>query len=59
MGSTRVNRLSVTSGPIIFNEGGDNPSASTVMLQVLGQKARVVWPKDEAEQRFVFPRRKA
>jgi branched-chain amino acid transport system substrate-binding protein len=51
--------LSVYSGPIIFNETGDNPNASTAMLQVLGQKTRVVWPKDVAEQRFVFPRPKA
>jgi hypothetical protein len=29
------------------------------MLQVLGQKPRVVWPKDVAEQRFVFPRPKS
>jgi branched-chain amino acid transport system substrate-binding protein len=51
--------LSVSSGPIVFNETGDNPNASTAMLQVLGQKARVVWPKDVAEQRFVFPRPKS
>jgi len=51
--------LSVQSGPIVFNETGDNPNASTAMLQVLGQKPRVVWPKDVAEQRFVFPRPKS
>jgi branched-chain amino acid transport system substrate-binding protein len=51
--------LSISSGPIVFNETGDNPNASTAMLQVLGQKARVVWPKDVAEQRFVLPRPKA
>ena len=50
--------LSVSTGPIVFNETGDNPNASTAMLQVLGQKPRVVWPKDVAEQRFVFPRPK-
>ena len=51
--------LSVSTGSIVFNETGDNPNASTAMLQVLGQKPRVVWPKDVAEQRFVFPRPKA
>ena len=51
--------LSVSSGPVVFNENGDNPNASTAMLQILGQKARVVWPKDVAEQRFVFPRPKS
>jgi branched-chain amino acid transport system substrate-binding protein len=48
--------VSVSSGPVVFNETGDNPNASTAMLQVLGQKTRVVWPKDVAEQKFVFPR---
>ena len=51
--------LSVSTGPIVFNEIGDNPNASTAMLQILGQKPRVVWPKDVAEHRFVFPRPKA
>ena len=51
--------LSVSTGPIVFNEIGDNPNASTAMLQILGQKPRVVWPKDVTEHRFVFPRPKA
>ena len=34
-------------------------STRSRMLQVPGQKTRVVWPKDVAEQRFVFPRPKA
>ncbi len=41
-----------------INEVGDNPNASTAMLQILGQKPRVVWPKEVAEQKFVFPRPK-
>jgi len=59
MESTRVSRRAFLSGPVVFNETGDNPNASTALLQVLGQKTRVVWPKDVAEQRFVFPRPKA
>ena len=51
--------LSVYSGPIVFNETGDNPNASTAMLHVLGQKTRVVWPQAVAEQRVDFPRPKA
>jgi branched-chain amino acid transport system substrate-binding protein len=51
--------VTVSSGPVIFNDTGDNPNASTAMLQILGQKARVVWPRDASEQRFVFPRPKA
>jgi branched-chain amino acid transport system substrate-binding protein len=50
--------ITVASGPVVFNEIGDNPNASTSLIQVLGQRPRVVWPKDAAEQRFVFPRPK-
>jgi branched-chain amino acid transport system substrate-binding protein len=50
--------VTVSTGPVVFNEVGDNPNASTAMLQILGQKPRVVWPKEVAEQRFVFPRPK-
>jgi len=51
--------VTVSTGPVIFNEVGDNPNASTAMLQILGQKPKVVWPKDVAEQKFLFPRPKA
>ncbi len=51
--------LMVSGGPIMFNEVGDNPNASTAMVQILGQKPVVVWPKDAAAQKFVFPRPKA
>ena len=50
--------LMVSSGPIVFNETGDNPNAGTAMIQILGQKPVVVWPKDVALQKFVFPRPK-
>jgi branched-chain amino acid transport system substrate-binding protein len=51
--------ITVSTGPVVFNEVGDNPNASTAAIQILGQKPRVIWPKDVAEQRFVFPRPKA
>jgi hypothetical protein len=51
--------LMVSTGPAVFNEIGDNPNASTAMIQILGQKPTVVWPKDAAEQKLVFPARKA
>ena len=51
--------MNVATGPIRFNETGDNPNASTAMIQILGQKPRVVWPTDAGEQPFVFPRPKA
>jgi branched-chain amino acid transport system substrate-binding protein len=50
--------ITVSNGPVVFNELGDNPNASTAMIQILGQKPRVVWPKEVAEQTFVFPRPK-
>ncbi len=50
--------LAVAAGPVVFNELGDNPNATTAMIQILGQKPVVVWPKDAAVQKFVFPRPK-
>jgi len=50
--------VTVSTGPVVFNEVGDNPNASTAMLQILGQKPRVVWPKEVAEQKLLFPRPK-
>jgi branched-chain amino acid transport system substrate-binding protein len=48
--------LAVAAGPVVFNALGDNPNASTAVIQILGQKPVVVWPKDAAVRRFVFPR---
>ncbi len=56
--TTFAGGVTVSAGPVVFNEVGDNPNASTAMLQILGQKPRVVWPKEVAEQKFVFPRPK-
>lgn len=50
--------LMVSTGPVLFNETGDNPNASTAMVQILGQKPVVVWPREAAAQKFVFPRPK-
>jgi hypothetical protein len=50
--------LAVSAGPVVFNEIGDNANASSAMIQILGAKPVVVWPKDAAEQAFVFPRPK-
>ena len=50
--------LMVSTGPVVFNELGDNPNASTALIQILGQKPVVVWPKEAAEQKAVFPRPK-
>jgi branched-chain amino acid transport system substrate-binding protein len=50
--------LMVATGPVTFNDTGDNPNASTAMIQILGQKPVVVWPREAAAQKFVFPRPK-
>ncbi|MBI1847909.1 MAG: ABC transporter substrate-binding protein [Candidatus Rokubacteria bacterium] len=51
--------LMVSTGPVIFNELGDNPNAAPAMVQILGSRPVVVWPRDLAQQKFVFPRPKA
>jgi len=51
--------LMVSAGPVVFNEIGDNPNAIPAMIQIQGGKPVVVWPKDSAAQKFVFPRPKA
>jgi branched-chain amino acid transport system substrate-binding protein len=50
--------LMVYGGPVVFNEIGDNPNAIPAMIQILGQKPVVVWPKDVAAEKLVFPRPK-
>ena len=50
--------LMVYAGPVVFNELGDNPNAIPAMIQIQSQKPVVVWPKDVAGQKFVFPRPK-
>jgi hypothetical protein len=51
--------LMVYAGPVVFNEVGDNPNAVPAMIQIQGQKPVVVWPREAAIQKFVFPRPKA
>ena len=51
--------LMVSTGPIVFNEIGDNPNAAPAMIQIQKQKPVAVWPKEHALAKFVFPRPKA
>jgi len=57
--------LDLTSGPaaatyptghIKFADNGDNQYAGTVVLQVIGNRAYLVWPPTGAERAPVFPR---
>ena len=50
--------LMVSTGPVVFNETGDNPNAAPAMIQIQKQKAVAVWPKEYALTKFVFPRPK-
>jgi len=50
--------IMMSTGPIRFNEFGDNPNAATAMIQILKNKPIVVWPKDAAQAQVVFPRPK-
>lgn len=51
--------LMVSTGPVMFNELGDNPNAAPAMIQILGQKPQVVWPREHAQAKLVFPRPRA
>ncbi|HEV8677048.1 MAG TPA: ABC transporter substrate-binding protein [Methylomirabilota bacterium] len=50
-----ANPLMVAAGPIRFNEVGDNPNASTAVIQILGAKPLVVYPRESAQAKLVFP----
>jgi len=50
--------IQVLAGPIRFNETGDNENAATAAIQILKNKALVVWPKAAAQAQVVFPRPK-
>jgi branched-chain amino acid transport system substrate-binding protein len=50
--------IMVSSGPIRFNEIGENVNAATAMIQILKNKPLVVWPKEAAQAQLVFPRPK-
>ena len=50
--------IQVLSGPIRFNETGDNEHAATAVIQILKNKPLVVWPRDVAQARAIFPRPK-
>jgi branched-chain amino acid transport system substrate-binding protein len=47
--------IMVAGGPVVFNEVGDNPNASTAMIQILQGKALVVHPAAFAEAKPVLP----
>ena len=57
--------LDLTSGPAIetypsdhiqFDANGDNPYAKAIVMQVQNGEPKVVWPIEDAEADFIFPR---
>jgi branched-chain amino acid transport system substrate-binding protein len=46
--------LMVATGPVVFDATGDNPNAAPALLQILGGRPVVVWPKAAAEQPYVL-----
>jgi branched-chain amino acid transport system substrate-binding protein len=52
---TNIKEHVISSGPIQFDERGDNVGASTAMVQIREGRARVVFPKEMAEVQVVYP----
>lgn len=52
---TNIKDHIMVGGPIVFDERGDNPNASTAMVQILGGQPKVVLPGYAAEGKLVFP----
>jgi branched-chain amino acid transport system substrate-binding protein len=42
--------IMVSAGPVMFDGTGDNPNAAPALLQILGGRPVVVWPKAAAER---------
>jgi len=42
--------IMVSAGPIVFDGTGDNPNAAPALLQIVGGRPIVVWPKTAAER---------
>ncbi len=52
---TNIKDHIVSSGPIQFDQNGDNIGASTAMVQIREGRAKVVLPKEMAEISVVYP----
>lgn len=52
---THIPQRVMAGGPIEFAPNGDNVNASSLMIQNLEARPRIIWPKDLAEAEFKFP----
>ena len=49
-----ANPLMVSAGPITFDARGENTSASPAVVQILGGRPVVVWPRAAADRPYVL-----
>ena len=52
---TDFSRHVLPQGPIQFGQDGQNKNATTLLMQILNKKIEVVWPKEYATAKVVFP----
>ena len=55
LASTNLTRHILPQGPIVFDKNGQNKNAQAAMMQILKGRIAVVWPKEYAEERLIFP----
>ena len=52
---TNITQHILPQGPIVFGPDGQNKNARAAIMQILDGKISVVWPKQYAEAKWVFP----
>ena len=55
LAKTRLSNHILPQGPIIFGSDGQNKNAQAVLMQVLNQQVKVVWPNQYAQDKPIFP----
>jgi len=52
---TNFTKHILPQGPIVFGPDGQNKNANSLLMQILKGKVEVVWPKEYATAKVVFP----
>jgi len=55
LAKTNLKKHVLPQGPIVFGADGQNKNAQIALTQILGGRIKVVWPKQYAEAKLVFP----
>lgn len=55
LAKTNLTEHILPQGPIVFGTDGQNKNAQAAIMQILGGRVLVVWPKQYAEANWVFP----